>query len=127
MIEIYCLYYISSCERVCQLLSAGISVNSWDSEDSGNTPLHWAACYGNREIVACLIGMVTFSLLDLKDVNHLHGLECLHLVADRGADVNCVNSLGDTPLHDAVARGDIDVVEELLRAGANPFIRSIKG
>lgn len=50
-----------------------------------------------------------------------------HVFTDRGADVNAVNSLGDTPLHDAVARGDIDVVEELLRAGANPFIRSIKG
>lgn len=91
----------SDCERVCQLLAAGISVNSWDSEESGNTPLHWAACYGNQEIVSCLI--------------------------DRGADVNCVNSLGVAPLHDAVARGDIDVIEELLRGGANPCIRAIKG
>ncbi|XP_026288874.1 uncharacterized protein LOC113213876 isoform X3 [Frankliniella occidentalis] len=91
----------SDCERVCQLLAAGISVNSWDSEESGNTPLHWAACYGNREIVSCLL--------------------------DRGADVNSVNSLGVTPLHDAVARGDIDVIEELIQAGANAFVRATKG
>ena len=42
--------------RVCQLIAAGISINSWDSEDSKNTPLHWAACYGNKDIVTCLIG-----------------------------------------------------------------------
>jgi len=42
--------------RVCQLIAAGIGINSWDSEDSKNTPLHWAACYGNRDIVTCLIG-----------------------------------------------------------------------
>jgi hypothetical protein len=42
--------------RVCQLIAAGISINSWDSEESKNTPLHWAACYGNKDIVTCLIG-----------------------------------------------------------------------
>jgi hypothetical protein len=42
--------------RVCQLIAAGIGINSWDSEDSKNTPLHWAACYGNKDIVTCLIG-----------------------------------------------------------------------
>lgn len=41
--------------------------------------------------------------------------------------MNSVNSLGVTPLHDAVVRGDIHVIEELLRAGANPCIRAIKG
>ena len=44
-------------DRVEQLLEAGINVNSWDSEGSKNTPLHWAACYGNKEIIACLIGI----------------------------------------------------------------------
>lgn len=51
----------------------------------------------------------------------------MYFFTDRGADVNSVNSLGVTPLHDAVARADIDVIEELLRAGANPCIRAIKG
>ena len=41
-----------------QLLAAGIDVNSWDSEGSKNTPLHWAACYGNKEVVGCLLGIV---------------------------------------------------------------------
>ncbi|XP_021936074.1 uncharacterized protein LOC110837829 isoform X2 [Zootermopsis nevadensis] len=87
--------------RVCQLIAAGISINSWDSEDSRNTPLHWAACYGNKDIVTCLI--------------------------DRGADVNAMNSCGATALHDAVLRGDRDIVEELMQSGANPLIQSLKG
>jgi ankyrin repeat protein len=43
--------------RVCQLVAAGLSINSFDSEESRNTPLHWAASYGNKDIVSCLIGM----------------------------------------------------------------------
>ncbi|XP_034950248.1 uncharacterized protein [Chelonus insularis] len=91
----------SETDRVIQLLSAGIDVNAWDSEGSKNTPLHWAACYGNKEIVACLI--------------------------DRGADINAENGCGATPLHEAVNRGDIAICQELLDAGANPHIRAIHG
>ncbi|XP_063217542.1 uncharacterized protein LOC134528147 [Bacillus rossius redtenbacheri] len=87
--------------RVCQLIAAGISINSWDSEESKNTPLHWAACYGNKDMVSCLI--------------------------TRGADVNAMNSCGATPLHDAVIEGNEEVVEELLQNGANPLIQPIKG
>lgn len=87
--------------RVCQLIAAGININSWDSEESRNTPLHWAACYGNKDIVTCLI--------------------------DRGADVNAMNSCGATALHDAVLRGDKDIVEELMQGGANPLIQAMKG
>ncbi|XP_043476620.1 uncharacterized protein LOC122507780 [Leptopilina heterotoma] len=91
----------SEIERVEQLLVSGINVNSWDSEGSKNTPLHWAACYGNKEIVAFLI--------------------------DRGGDVNSQNGCGATPLHDAVNRGDVIICEELLCSGANPLIRAVKG
>ncbi|GLH15836.1 Poly [ADP-ribose] polymerase tankyrase [Gryllus bimaculatus] len=87
--------------RVCQLIAAGISINAWDSEESKNTPLHWAACYGNQDIVVCLL--------------------------DRGADVNAMNACGATPLHDAVFRGDVDVARALLQSGANPLIQALKG
>lgn len=83
------------------LITAGIDVNSWDSEGSKNTPLHWAACFGNKEIVQCLL--------------------------NRGADVNAKNGCGATPLHEAVDRDDIDICQELLNAGANPHIRALQG
>ncbi|CAL1681579.1 unnamed protein product [Lasius platythorax] len=91
----------SEIDRVVQLLEAGLDVNSWDSQGSKNTPLHWAACYGNKEIIACLL--------------------------DKGADVNAENGCGATPLHDAVNRGDVAICQELLQAGANPHIRATKG
>lgn len=83
------------------LLSAGIDVNSWDSEGSKNTPLHWAACFGNKEIVNCLL--------------------------NRGGNFNAENGCGATPLHEAVNRGDVGICQELLQAGANPHIRALQG
>lgn len=47
----------SEVERVVQLLDAGIHVNSWDSQGTKNTPLHWAVCYGNKDIITCLIAL----------------------------------------------------------------------
>ncbi|XP_076162883.1 uncharacterized protein LOC143144407 isoform X2 [Ptiloglossa arizonensis] len=91
----------SEIDRVVQLLDAGLNVNSWDSHGSKNTPLHWAACYGNKDIVTYLIG--------------------------RGADVNAINGCGATPLHDAVNRGDVTICQELLQAGANPLVKASNG
>lgn len=54
-LSVLTLLYLRSTERVCQLLAANVSVNLIDSPDTANTPLHWAACYANKETVQCLI------------------------------------------------------------------------
>ncbi|KAL0266782.1 UNVERIFIED_CONTAM: hypothetical protein PYX00_009235 [Menopon gallinae] len=87
--------------RVKQLLDAGVDVNSYDTNDTRNSPLHWAACYGSKEVVAFLI--------------------------ENGAHVNSLNSCGATPLHDAVDRGDKKVCAELIQAGADISIIPHKG
>lgn len=46
---------------------------------------------------------------------------------ERGSSVNAVNVDGVTPLHDAVIRGDISVIEELLVSGASVSIRASSG
>ncbi|XP_043220663.1 uncharacterized protein LOC122381028 isoform X4 [Amphibalanus amphitrite] len=48
-------------------------------------------------------------------------------LTDRGAHVNAVNADGATPLHDAVRRGQLDVIEELLQSGGNPLARATEG
>lgn len=87
--------------RVCQLTAAGLSINSHDNPLSRNTPLHWAASFADSDTLTCLIA--------------------------RGADVNAANSDGATPLHDAVARGDENIVRILLDHDANPHIQCYKG
>ncbi|ESO99673.1 hypothetical protein LOTGIDRAFT_173616 [Lottia gigantea] len=44
----------SNLGRVCQLVAAGVDVNLVDSNESKNTPLHWAVSYANRDMVQCL-------------------------------------------------------------------------
>ncbi|XP_023247490.1 uncharacterized protein LOC106645899, partial [Copidosoma floridanum] len=91
----------SDIERVQRLLSAGININSWDSEASRNTSLHWAACYSNKNMVEFL--------------------------TEKGANVNAENGCGATPLHEAVNRSEIDICKILLSNGANPLIQAVKG
>ncbi|KAK7077573.1 hypothetical protein SK128_012480 [Halocaridina rubra] len=87
--------------RVCQLVAAGLSINSYDNPLSRNTPLHWAASFADVDTLTCLLA--------------------------RGADVNAANSDGATPLHDAVARGEENVIQILLEHDANPHIQCFKG
>jgi hypothetical protein len=47
-------------------------------------------------------------------------LEAAKLLIDRGADVNTVSALGDTPLGPAVGRRNIELIRLLLEHGANP-------
>lgn len=58
------MYFFYRVDRVVQLLDAGLDVNSWDSQGSKNTPLHWAACYGNKEIITCLLGNIQITRYD---------------------------------------------------------------
>ena len=87
--------------RVEQLLDCGLGTDCVDSKQTSNTTLHWAASFSNRAMVELLVG--------------------------RGAEVNRTNSEGCTALHDAVGRGDENVVMALLEAGASHDIVATGG
>ena len=49
------------------------------------------------------------------------------VLSERKAAVNAVNGDGASPLHDAVSRGELSIVEELLESGASTSIRPHSG
>ncbi|KAF1987668.1 ankyrin, partial [Aulographum hederae CBS 113979] len=71
---------------ISALLAHGVALNGRDSE--GRTPLHYCVVY-----------------------NWYH--EARHLVKVRKADTELEDNLGYTPLHFAIERKNLDVVEAL--------------
>ena len=80
-----------------RLLRAGIEVSVIDTPTSQNTPLHWAASFGSAVTVQILLEQF-------------------------GADPNLTNAKGMTALHDAVTRGDPNIVKVLVKFGADPTL-----
>ena len=57
----------------------------------------------------------------------MHAVLSLLHALEHGLPVNSVNAKGETPLHDAVAAKSWDVVQELLRLGADKNIAATSG
>ena len=87
-------------DRVQEILDSGFDVNQRDSENV--TLLHWAAINNRLEIVKFYI--------------------------KRGAEVDAVGGeLMSTPLHWASRQGHINIIVQLMAAGANTALRDGEG
>jgi len=86
---------------VTALIEAGADVNSPDA-DYGFTALFWTSAKGNKNSVKLLL-------------------------AQPGIKLDVVNIDGDTALIAAVGRGDAEIIEMLLKAGANVSITNKHG
>ena len=84
-------------EFLNECLANKVSINGLDK--SGSTALHWAAHGGH---FACVV-----ALLNVPKIS-----------------INAQNKLGDTALHNAAWKGQADIVEELLRKGADKTIKN---
>jgi ankyrin repeat protein len=78
-------------DEALKLLAAGADARARDVD--GTTALHWAAHYGNAELVDRLIRA--------------------------GAEVNVTNDYGSSPMMEAATIGDTEVLRLLLKAGAD--------
>ncbi|XP_008301965.1 ankyrin repeat domain-containing protein 61 isoform X2 [Stegastes partitus] len=85
------------------LCEHGVNINAEGVQQSGNTPLHLA-----------VIALATKSTKTLED-----GISCIIELLESGAEPNAVNKAGTTPLQDACSMGNEELVDLLLRYGAN--------
>ena len=85
-------------EAVKQHIAAGTDV---DAKTSGETPLHWAARFGQSQVAELLIA--------------------------EGADVNAKNVVGQTPLHLAAGASHQEIIELLIAEGAEVNAKTKRG
>lgn len=96
---------------------------------SGETPLHWAAYFGDQWIVSLLVskgadpdamagtGMAPIHMAATRDIE---GVEVVRVLVEKGADIDLpVADSGFTALHLAVRAERAETVLALIELGAN--------
>ena len=117
------------CGRIELLLQQDAMLVHENSAD-GWGPLHLAAGFGGPQATALLLAhgahVHRFSRNPMRN-QPLHACialsqdcETVRLLITQGADVNMEQAGGYTPLHQAAAAGNAELVRMLLEAGANP-------
>jgi ankyrin repeat protein len=94
----------------------------------GRSPLHYAACDGDAKLVRFHILDCDVKLHDKKGWTPLHfaaqsnAVDCARILLDAGAEIDAVDSYGNTPLSTAVfaSKGFGDLILFLRSKGANP-------
>jgi ankyrin repeat protein len=102
----------------------------------GFTPLHLAAFFRHSKSTELLLGRGADPHVEATNGTGLHPLNSavaggnptiVHLLLDRGADIDAPQQGGYTPLHGAAAAGDADLVALLLGRGADPALTTDDG
>lgn len=116
--------YAGTLEKVSSLLEAGTDVDAKEDQ-TGKTPLHIAALYGQSTIAELLIRKG--ARVDARDAEGRPPLYDAITVADRlmvellikeGADLKIRDARGRSPLHYAATAGYRDIAELLISHGA---------
>lgn len=106
-------------------------------KDAKEPFMHKAACENNVEMIDYLVkagfeidqandrGWTPLYEATLNGVNHV--TEAVDALYHYGADINFVSQQGLTPLHHAVCGDNIPLIRQLIRYGADPFIKTSYG
>lgn len=101
-------------EKVREWISRGCDPNAKDG--SGWSALHYAADFGQLEVLHTLLDMTTSAVSSSNPGNSLQHLE-----------LNARDGCGWTPLMCAAANGHTRIVEKLISDGADPLLASVEG
>lgn len=117
------------------LIRLGANVSTARGEQYGESPLHWAAQFGNPEIIQLMIA--NGAQLGTRD-NHsgempIHWvagygpIENMKFLIDAGADVNARDFNDNNPLHHAAFKGTSEKILMLLEFGAEVNLKNSIG
>ncbi|MEY9979088.1 ankyrin repeat domain-containing protein [Lysinibacillus sp. RC79] len=131
-IDLYDLVEMDGFEEVKEILNENASL-ALSKDEYGFSLLHAAVSTENPELVKYLIDLG----VDVNSRND-EGIAPLHIVLypevaecllDNGALIDLTTNDGDTPLHTQVSDGEerIDIIQLLLKRGANSEIKNIFG
>lgn len=114
-------------EMLQLLLENGADPNSIISEYHGDTPLTWAAGWGQTECVKILLeGKAGLEAKNydgdtaISEAAMNGETDCIRLLLDHKANLEVINNGGDTPLMGAVRFGKAECVQLLLENKADP-------
>ncbi|OMO96291.1 Tetratricopeptide TPR-1 [Corchorus olitorius] len=114
---------LGNIELLKYLLDKGAEV---DSQSDAGTPLVWAAGHGQHDAVKVLLehqanpnAETEDNITPLLSAVAAGSLACLDLLVQAGAKVN-ITAGGATPLHIAADIGNPELINSLLKAGADP-------
>jgi uncharacterized protein len=127
---------VGNCARLSELLD-GDAAKAKSTSPDGWPLLHLAAAFGTPEAVALLLlnGADVHQVADTPMRNQaLHAAlalgreqETVRMLLEHGADPNVPQMGGFRPLHQAAAAGRLDLVQQLLEAGADPALLCDRG
>ena len=121
----------SQTEAIRTLLDAGANLNAKDN--SGNTPLHFAAFYHAETVRTLLDAGANLNAKDNSGFTPLHNaaisgnVSAIRTLLDAGANVNAKDGINSTPLHVAYQNKHASAIRTLIEAGANTEIRDWAG
>jgi ankyrin repeat protein len=128
---------VGNVECVRLLLEHGADPSA-QRRDDGATPLCWAAQLGHDEVVRLLLdhGAKTdtpffpkgFGRHAVHEAAQAGQVRCVDSLFRAGADMNCADAAGNTPLHLCAAQpGALEMVRKLLGCGVDPLRANAMG